>query len=224
MRILVIDANEHSSKPVKDALDKQGFQSTIVNDIGRGFELAVSRIYDVLIIDSRLPHNGAADLIRKIRTVMFPIPIIVICERSTAAQRASYLDFGADDTLIDAADAAGVELGAHIRAIMRRNSDSLRPNLLTVKDTTLNLSTFELTGGRGSIRLVAREMQFAELLFKYNDKIVTKKSMIEAVWGEDNSAYNNNVEVHISILRKKLHQVTDEFDIRAVRGVGYKLV
>ncbi len=224
MRILVIDANEHSSKPVKDALDKQGFQSTIVNDIGRGFELAVSRIYDILIIDSRLPHNGAADLIRKIRTVMFPIPIIVICERSTAAQRASYLDFGADDTLIDAADAAGVELGAHIRAIMRRNSDSLRPNLLTVKDTTLNLSTFELTGGRGSIRLVAREMQFAELLFKYNGKIVTKKSMIEAVWGEDNSAYNNNVEVHISILRKKLHQVTDEFDIRAVRGVGYKLV
>ncbi len=223
MRILVIDANEHSSKPVKDALDRQGFQSTIVSDIGRGFELTMSRVYDILIIDSRLQHNGAADLIRKIRTVMFPIPIIVICERSTAAQRASYLDCGADDTLIDPSDTDGIELGAHIRAIMRRNSDSIRPDLLTVKDTTLNLSTFELSGGRGSLRLVAREMQFAELLFRYSDKIVTKKSMIEAVWGEGNSDYSNNVEVHISILRKKLHQVTDEFDIRAIRGVGYKL-
>lgn len=223
MRILVIDANEHSSKPVKDALDRQGFQSTIVSDIGRGFELTMSRIYDILIIDSRLQHNGAADLIRKIRTVMFPIPIIVICEKSTAAQRASYLDCGADDTLIDPSDTDGIELGAHIRAIMRRNSDSIRPDLLTVKDTTLNLSTFELSGGRGSLRLVAREMQFAELLFRYGDKIVTKKSMIEAVWGENSSDYSNNVEVHISILRKKLHQVTDEFDIRAIRGVGYKL-
>lgn len=223
MRILVIDANEHSSKPVKDALDRQGFQSTIVSDISRGFELTMSRIYDILIIDSRLQHNGAADLIRKIRTVMFPIPIIVICEKSTAAQRASYLDCGADDTLIDPADTDGIELGAHIRAVMRRNSDSIRPDLLTVKDTTLNLSTFELSGGRGSLRLVAREMQFAELLFRYGDKIVTKKSMIEAVWGENSSGYSNNVEVHISILRKKLHQVTDEFDIRAIRGVGYKL-
>lgn len=223
MRILVIDANEHSSKPVKDALDRQGFQSTIVSDISRGFELTMSRIYDILIIDSRLQHNGAADLIRKIRTVMFPIPIIVICEKSTAAQRASYLDCGADDTLIDPADTDGIELGAHIRAVMRRNSDSIRPDLLTVKDTTLNLSTFELSGGRGSLRLVAREMQFAELLFRYGDKIVTKKSMIEAVWGENSSDYSNNVEVHISILRKKLHQVTDEFDIRAIRGVGYKL-
>lgn len=223
MRILVIDANEHSSKPVKDALDRQGFQSTIVSDISRGFELTMSRIYDILIIDSRLQHNGAADLIRKIRTVMFPIPIIVICEKSTAAQRASYLDCGADDTLIDPADTDGIELGAHIRAVMRRNSDSIRPDLLTVKDTTLNLSTFELSGGRGSLRLVAREMQFAELLFRYGDKIVTKKSMIEAVWGENSSDYSNNVEVHISILRKKLHQVTDKFDIRAIRGVGYKL-
>lgn len=223
MRILVIDANEHSSKPVKDALDRQGFQSMIVSDISRGFELTMSRIYDILIIDSRLQHNGAADLIRKIRTVMFPIPIIVICEKSTAAQRASYLDCGADDTLIDPADTDGIELGAHIRAVMRRNSDSIRPDLLTVKDTTLNLSTFELSGGRGSLRLVAREMQFAELLFRYGDKIVTKKSMIEAVWGENSSDYSNNVEVHISILRKKLHQVTDKFDIRAIRGVGYKL-
>lgn len=223
MRILVIDANEHSSNPVKDALDRQGFQSAIVNDVGRGFELAVSRIYDILIIDSRLPHNGAADLIRKIRTVMFPIPIIVICEKSTASQRASYLDFGADDTIIDPTDTDGIELGAHIRAIMRRNSDSLRPDLLTVKDTTLDLSTFELTGSRGSLRLVAKEMQFAELLFRNNKKIVTKKSMIEAVWGEGSNADNNNVEVHISILRKKLRQVTDELDIHTIRSVGYRL-
>lgn len=223
MRILVIDATEHSSKQVKDALDRQGFQSTIVHDVSRCFELAVSSIYDILIIDSRLPHNGAADLIRRIRSMMLPTPIIVICGKSTAAQRAAYLDCGADDTLIDTADDNGIELVAHIRAIMRRNPDSLSPDLLTVKDTTLDLSTFELTGGRGSLRLGAKEMKFAELLFRYGKKVVSKKSMIEAVWGDSSDADYNNVEVYISILRKKLRQVTDELDIHTVRGVGYRL-
>lgn len=221
MRILVIDANETTSQPVKRALERQEIDCTLVSDTSRAFELAISRTYDILIVSSKLPRMGTPDFIRRLRATMLPTPIIVFCVGSVSAERAAFLDCGADEVITEVDEA--LEIAAKARALMRRNPETFHCELIKVKDTTLNISSYELSGTLGSVGLGAREMQFAELLFRSSGKVVSKETMIAKIWGSKNDSEYNNVEVYISLLRKKLRGVTDTVDIKTVRGVGYRL-
>lgn len=221
MRILVIDANETTSQPVKQALERQDMDCALATDVSHAFELAISRIYDILIVTSKLPQMGTPDFIRRLRATMLPTPIIVFCAGSDSAERAALLDCGADEVITEVDEA--VEIAAKARALMRRNPETLHCEVIKVKDTTLNISSYELSGTLGSVGLGAKEMQFAELLFRSSGKIVSKEAMIAKVWGQKNDTEYNNVEVYISLLRKKLRLVTDAVDIKTIRGIGYRL-
>ncbi len=221
MNALIIDGSRKSAESVSRMLKKVRIASDFVDATDIGLEHTLSGIYDIVIIDSAAPKAGAMSFIGQIRSMMLSTPIIVISDKCSPSEKARTLDCGADDFIVRPID--GDELIARIRAVLRRSPEIVRRDLITVGDVTLNMLTYEISGNGCSERLGAKEMGFAELLFRAGQSIVPKEDMILKVWGYDSDAEYNNVEVYISLLRKKLRKISKSIDINTIRGVGYRL-
>ena len=117
------------------------------------------------------------------------------------------------------------ELLACIRSLLRRGGEDAAadPEVTAFGDLTLHMGTFLLECGPRSVRLSRREYDLMELLMRNGSQIVSKEQLILKVWGYDSAAEDNNVEVYVSFLRKKLSYLDSAVQIRTVRKVGYFL-
>ena len=147
-------------------------------------------------------------------------PILMLTARDEVPDKVAGLDHGADDYMTK--PFATEELLARIRALARRQGE-VRTELLTYADLTLNLSTRCLRCGEREVRLGFKEFEVLRLLIAYPKMVVPKEEIILKVWGADSNAEDNNVEVYISFLRKKLDHLHSQVKIRTIRMVGYCL-
>lgn len=131
------------------------------------------------------------------------------------------LDSGADDYL--AKPFHTDELLARLRALGRRNTELINDGVLTYGDIKLNPHTLQLKCGSKEIALTLKESQLLELLIKRKGMLVSKENIIEKLWGYDTDAEDNRVEIHISLLRKKMAQLNCGVYIHTIRGAGYVL-
>ena len=117
------------------------------------------------------------------------------------------------------------ELLACIRSLLRRGGEDAAadPEVTAFGDLTLHMGTFLLECGGRSVRLSRREYDLMELLMKNGSQIVSKEQLILKVWGYDSAAEDNNVEVYISFLRRKLTHLQSAVRIKTLRMVGYCL-
>ena len=130
------------------------------------------------------------------------------------------IDLGADDYITKPFNAG--ELLARIRALTRRQGEVVG-EALTTADLTLDLSTRTLRRGEKSVRLGFKEFEVMRLLMSFPKAVVPKEDIIAKVWGMDSDAEDNNVEVYVSFLRKKLNFLGSKVSIGTVRKVGYHL-
>ena len=106
---------------------------------------------------------------------------------------------------------------------MSRRKGEVVINEMSFADLTLSLSTYDLAANGKSIRLGFKEFEVMKILMSNNSAIVKKEDLISKVWGMDSEAEDNNVEVYISFLRKKLFFLSSRAEITTVRKVGYKI-
>ena len=130
------------------------------------------------------------------------------------------LEYGADDYMTKPFDTS--ELLARVRALTRRQGEVVSEEL-AFGDLSLHLSSHCLRRGDKSVRLGFKEFEVLRLLIAYPKMVVPKEEIILKVWGADSNAEDNNVEVYISFLRKKLHFLESAANIATVRKIGYHL-
>ena len=221
MRILVVEDEVRLADGLKALLEKNGYAADTANDGISGLDNALSGIYDIIILDIMLPKLSGLDILRKLRQEKLDTPILMLTARSDVEDKITGLDYGADDYLTKPFDSG--ELLARLRALSRRKGDFDIQEALSYSDISLRRNTMELICSDKSIKLGQKEFLLLEVLIANRNRIISKDTLVEKVWGPEDSSEYNNVEVYVSFLRKKLQLLKSRVRIRATRNIGYSL-
>lgn len=222
MRILIVEDEFKLAEALAKILTKNRYTADIATDGHDGLDKAMTGIYDLILLDIMLPRLSGLQILKRLRSLGVHTPIILLTAKDETIDKVTGLDAGADDYITK--PFSGDELMARIRALFRRGNGLSTDNTLSYQSLSLNQSTYELIYGERSIKLGLKEMGIAEMLIRAGKRIVSKDEMLKKVWGYDTEAEFNNVEVYISLLRKKLAHIHAPVSICTVRGVGYNLV
>lgn len=221
MRVLIVEDEQRLAQTLADLMEAHHYTADVCHDGEAGLDNALSGIYDVIILDLMLPKRNGFEVARQLRAEGNQTPILMLTARTEVDDRVNGLDAGADYYLTKPFHAQ--ELLACIRAITRRQNDVGENNTLTFGDLTLELSSCLLTCGERSVRLSRKEFEIMTKLITNGDHVVTKETLLLTVWGYESNAEDNNVEVYISFLRKKLKHLKSTVSIKTLRMLGYHL-
>ncbi len=220
MTVLVVEDERNLADAICSIMKESKYQCDAVYHGVDGFEYAQSGIYDVVILDIMLPGIDGFEIVRRLRKEKNEVPILLLTARDALSDKVKGLDCGADDYLTK--PFAKDELLARVRALTRRKGEVM-VNELQVEDVILGLSNCVLSKGEKSVKLGFKEFEIMKLLMANPKNIIQKEEILTKVWGYDSDAEDNNVEVYICFLRKKLSFLKSNITIATVRKVGYHL-
>ncbi len=220
MRVLIVEDEVRLAEALGEIMKSQRYAVDIVHDGEDGFDYATSGIYDVIVLDVMLPKKNGFDIVREMRAQKDQTPVIMLTAKDDTADKILGLDCGADDYLTK--PFVPGELLARIRAISRRQGEVVLDEL-KFSDVSLNLSNYTLECMGHSINLGPKEFDIMKILLSNPSVIVPKEDILVKVWGTESDAEDNNVEVYISFLRKKLAHIKSNVQITTVRKIGYRL-
>ena len=217
MKVLIIEDEALLADSLKSLLNRKGFEVDVAYDGISGLEYAELGIYDLLILDIMIPKIDGYEVARKIRAKHLGMPILMLTAKSEVEDRVTGLNSGADYYLTKPFDTR--ELLACINALLRRQGAQV--NEIAYGNTSLDLSAAMLICGENKVRLSAKEFDIMRYLLQAGGKILSKEMILAKVWGYDSDAGENNVEVYIGFLRKKLSSIGSNIRIETVRRLGY---
>jgi len=217
----MVEDETYMAEAIIHILKKHNYTVDFVDNGVDGLDYGLSDIYDVIILDIMLPGMDGLSVLKRLRENKIQTPVILLTARNDTEDRVTGLDSGADDYLAKPFETE--ELLARLRALGRRFTELAHNNTFIYGDLEFNQHTLIICCNKTEISLTLKEAQLLELLIKRKDMIVPKEMMIEKVWGFDTDANDSHVEIHISLLRKKLTQIASVVKIRTIRGVGYLL-
>lgn len=221
MRILVVEDEEQLSEAVGELLEKHNY---IVDRVFNGEDAVdniFSDIYDLVVLDIMIPKKSGLEVLKDVRSQGFDVPIILLTAKGEISDKITGLDLGADDYM--AKPFSAEELLARIRALLRRKGEINFDNLISFGDVSLDIGTLKLKKDNNEITLTAKESALIELLIKKSGVVASKEEIINKIWGYESDADDNNVEVYITFLRKKLKFLKTDVSIKAIRNAGYIL-
>lgn len=220
MRVLIVEDEVRLAEALGEIMKGQRYSVDIVYDGEDGLDYAMSDIYDVIVMDVMLPKMNGFDIVRKMREEKNQTPVIMLTAKDDTADKIKGLDCGADDYLTKPFIPG--ELLARIRAISRRQGEVVLDEL-KYEDLTLSLSNYSVSCNGNTINLGPKEFDILKLLMSNPNIIVPKEDLLIKVWGIESDAEDNNVEVYISFLRKKLSHISSKVAISTVRKIGYRM-
>jgi DNA-binding response OmpR family regulator len=222
MRILLIEDEKYIARAVAEVLKKSHYAVDVVHDGNEGLAYAATGIYDLIVLDIMLPGLDGLSILKRLRGGGHATPVILLTALGATDDKVSGLDAGADDYL--AKPFHTEELLARIRALARRNPVYTAEGALEFVGIRLEPQTLTLSCAEQQVQLGVKASQLLELLMAAKGAIVAKEAILRKLWGFDAHAGSNYVEAQVSLLRKALTQVGAQLGIRAVRGLGYRLV
>lgn len=220
MRVLVIEDEIRLSEAISEILKIEGYEVDMVHNGTEGLDYGLTNIYDCIILDIMLPGIDGFKVLENLRKARISTPILMLTARDEISNKVKGLDYGADDYMTKPFDSE--ELLARIRSITRRQGQVII-NDIVFGDLTLDLSNYNLLTDSKSINLTAKEFEIIKILMSNINIVITKDDLISKIWGYDSEAEDNNVEVYISFLRKKLKFLKSNVEIKTLRKLGYKI-
>jgi two-component system OmpR family response regulator/two-component system response regulator QseB len=216
MRILLVEDDHMLANTMLTMLRDDQHTVDWLDDGQQALNAMTHEHFDLAILDLTLPRLDGLDVLARSRSAGVQTPVIILTARAGLDEKLQGLDAGADDYLTK--PFAMSELKARIRAVTRR-SQGAGTTGLTVGALTLNPETGQLTLGEQSVSLPRSELQILHYLMRHPDQVATRRRLEEQLYGWDQGAESNALEVHIHHLRRHLGKSV----IRTIRGVGYLL-
>lgn len=220
MKILYVEDEVNLSEAVSYVMKKYNYDVDVCYDGEEGLCNALSGIYDVIVLDVMLPSKDGITILKELRTEGVNTPIIMLTALSEIEDKLLGFDSGADDYLCKPFDT--MELIARVKSLSRRK-DKVYSDNISFLDISLDLEILKCSCGNNEFKLTLKEGLLLELLINNSEKVISKDLIIEKLWGYDSDVIDNNVEVYISFLRKKLSALGSKVCIKTVRNLGYVL-
>lgn len=220
MQVLLAEDERRMAELLRAALEEEGYRTSVVWDGRAALELARIHCFSLIVLDVMLPLMDGFTVARELRKSGNRSPILMLTARDEDRDAIAGLDAGADD-YVTKPFSLDVLL-ARVRAVSRRGHIPQGVQM-RVADLSLDTATRDVTRAGHAIRLTPREYSLLTLLLRNKDKVVTRDTILDEVWGHQADVDSNTIEAFIRLLRAKLEQPPAAKLIFTVRGVGYSL-
>jgi len=220
-KILIVDDDVNICELLNLYLKKDGFDTKIANNGKQAIEYAENYDPDLILLDIMMPELDGWQVCRQIRKKS-ETPIIMLTAKGETFDKILGLELGADDYISKPFDTK--EVIARIKAVLRRSAEKTSGNNDEVKydKLSINIVNYELIVDGKQIDTPPKELELIYHLASNPNRVYTRDQLLDEVWGFDYYGDSRTVDVHVKRLREKLENVSDEWSLRTVWGVGYK--
>ncbi len=224
--LLLVEDNDAVALGLKYGLEQQGYNVIRVDTVKTAREQARLPLFDLVILDIRLPDGSGFDLCRELRIAGLRQPIIMLTARDDTVDKVIGLEMGADDYVTKPFELQ--EFMARIRALLRRSYGNLaleESQQFNIGDLSIHLDTQRVFRQGGEVHLTPIEFKLLVFLAQHPDQIVGRDALYKALWGyEDPKSENRTLDVHVRNLRQKIEpDPAHPRIISTVRGAGYRI-
>lgn len=204
-------------RALERGLSAEGMEVVTASDGPTALRVALTGAFDVVLLDIMLPGLSGYRVLQRMRADGVRTPVLMVSAKDGEVDQADGLDLGADGYLVK--PFSFVVLVAQVRALLRRGGGARRR--LTLGHLVIDRGLREVSWGGQDVSLSPREYAVLDVLASRAGSVVTKDELLRAVWGDEQAATRNAVEVYVGYLRRKLEAVGGGEVVRTIRGHGY---
>ncbi|SFA87226.1 MULTISPECIES: response regulator transcription factor [unclassified Bacillus (in: firmicutes)] len=218
--ILIVDDDINILKLLGIQLTDAGYQVFGAKDGIEALKILKKERCNLAVVDVMMPYIDGYALTREIRK-QYDIPVILLTAKNQIEDKEEGFQSGTDDYLIKPFEPK--ELIFRIKALLRRYDSQSDESTIRIGDTIINKKSYEVKIGDRTILLPLKEFELLNLLFSNPAQVFSRDQLIGQIWGLDYEGDDRTVDVHIKRLRERFSKLSDDFQIKTVRGVGYLL-
>lgn len=226
LKLLIVEDESRVLQFIKQGLEENGFEVDFAYDGECGRKLALSKKYDVIILDIIIPQLNGIELCKKIREIDPATKILMLTALGTLSDKLEGFKAGADDYLVKPFDFP--ELLARIKSLVKRTTQTAgdsksEDHIIKVADMELNTHNKRVKRGGKEIKLTAKEYALLELLALNKNRVLSKAEIAEKIWNITFDSGTNVIEIYINFIRKK---IDNDFPVKLLHtlvGMGYSL-
>ncbi|MDD3339146.1 MAG: response regulator transcription factor [Lachnospiraceae bacterium] len=220
IHILVVDDDAALNKTVCSFLNNSGFQTMGVLDAEAGYEAMYNNLFELIISDIMMPKVDGFEFARTVRKVNKNIPILFMSAKDDLPSKQKGFHLGVDDYMVKPVDLE--ELILRVRALLRRANVQMERKL-SVGNLVMDADAMTASVHAKELSITTREFNILYKLLSYPNKTFTRAQLMDEFWGVDTDTSLRAVDVYVTKLRDKFSEC-DGFEIKTVRGLGYKSV
>ena len=222
MRILIVEDEFNLADVIASRLRKEKYTVDISTDGDDGSYKAMTNIYDLIILDVMLPYKDGFTILKELKENNIKAQVIMLTAMDGIEDKLNGFKGGADDYLTKPFHLE--ELVARVNIKLKKDINS-NNDYLEYGDIRLDLNKKKIINIKTNeeIDVLCKEFLLLECLLRNKDQVVSKEFIYDYVWGMDNASVSNNLEAYVSFLRRKLKAIDSTVNIKALRGLGYKL-
>jgi DNA-binding response OmpR family regulator len=215
----VVDDELGVRRALQRGLHAEGMDVEVASDGPSALNIALTGAFDVILLDIMLPGLSGYRVLQRLRAAGVRTPVLLVSAKDGEIDQADGLDLGADGYLVK--PFSFVVLVAQVKAMLRRGASDAAARRLRLGELVIDRSTRQAHWGDEPVALSPREFSVLEALAGRAGSVVTKDELLRAVWGDEQAATRNAVEVYVGYLRRKLEAAGAGEIVRTVRGHGY---
>ena len=222
MRILIVEDEFNLADVIASRLRKEKYTVDVSTDGDDGSYKAMTNIYDLIILDVMLPYKDGFTILKELKENNIKAQVIMLTAMDGIEDKLNGFKGGADDYLTKPFHLE--ELVARVNIKLKKDINS-NNDYLEYGDIRLDLNKKKIVNinDNEEIDVLCKEFLLLECLLRNKDQVVSREFIYDYVWGMDNESVSNNLEAYISFIRRKLNAIDSTVNIKALRGLGYKL-
>ena len=222
MRVLIVEDEFNLADVIASRLRKEKYTVDISTDGDDGSYKAMTNIYDLIILDVMLPYKDGFTILKELKENNIKAQVIMLTAMDGIDDKLNGFKGGADDYLTKPFHLE--ELVARVNIKLKKDINS-NNDYLEYGDIRLDLNKKKIVNinDNEEIDVLCKEFLLLECLLRNKDQVVSREFIYDYVWGMDNESVSNNLEAYISFIRRKLKAIDSTVNIKALRGLGYKL-